>query len=317
MPWPRRVRHLRPRGDGRRSRRPRSSCSSTSSTSSRSPSCHTRCSATSPSPAWRGRVPAARRVVGVDLHDLDGQLVRPGVPGGPRGAHRGDARQPAHGRRAARGVRRTGARCSRRAMSRCRSVATPPRRCCCTRRHRLRDLFERLVVWSAAAGVLWLAGATLVGDYRLLLWIPALALELAAPVAGYWLPGRGRAATTDYDIEGGHFAERCQTVHPHRARRIDRGHGRDRVRRGTHPDGCPLPRRRVRRDRGAVVAVLRCDGRARSRHDEYLRRPRSPRARRLHLSPPADRCRHHRDRGRQRPADRRATRRAPRRRLWR
>ena len=29
-------------------------------------------------------------------------------------------------------------------------------------------------------------------------------------MAGYWLPGRGRAATTDYDIEGTHFAERCQ-----------------------------------------------------------------------------------------------------------
>ena len=58
--------------------------------------------------------------------------------------------------------------------------------------------------------MLWLAGAALDGDQRLLLWIPALALDLAAPVAGYWLPGRGRAATTDYDIEGGHFAERCQ-----------------------------------------------------------------------------------------------------------
>src|SRR5688500_4587199 len=78
------------------------------------------------------------------------------------------------------------------------------------RRHRLRDVFERLVVWSAASGVLWLAGAALDSDQRLMLWIPALALELAAPAAGYWLPGRGRAATTDYDIEGGHFAERCQ-----------------------------------------------------------------------------------------------------------
>src|SRR3954454_15474571 len=46
------------------------------------------------------------------------------------------------------------------------------------RRHRLRDVFERLVVWSAAAGVLWLAGATLAGDRRLVLWIPALAVEL-------------------------------------------------------------------------------------------------------------------------------------------
>jgi low temperature requirement protein LtrA len=80
-----------------------------------------------------------------------------------------------------------------------------------TRRHRLRDVFARLVVWSAASGVLWLAGAALDTDQRLMLWIPALALELAAPAAGYWLPGRGRAATADYDIEGGHFAERCQT----------------------------------------------------------------------------------------------------------
>ena len=77
------------------------------------------------------------------------------------------------------------------------------------RRHRLRDVFERLVVWSAAAGVLWLAGAALAGDRRLVLWIPALAVELAAPAAGYWLPGRGRTATTDYDIEGAHFVDRC------------------------------------------------------------------------------------------------------------
>jgi low temperature requirement protein LtrA len=78
------------------------------------------------------------------------------------------------------------------------------------RRHRLRDVFERLVVWSVGSGVLWLAGAALDGDQRLLLWIPALALELAAPAAGYWLPGRGRAATSDYDIEGMHFVERCE-----------------------------------------------------------------------------------------------------------
>src|SRR5262249_17978189 len=31
-----------------------------------------------------------------------------------------------------------------------------------------------------------------------------------APVAGYWLPGRGHAETSDYDIEGGHFTERCE-----------------------------------------------------------------------------------------------------------
>jgi low temperature requirement protein LtrA len=78
------------------------------------------------------------------------------------------------------------------------------------RDHRLRDVYERLVGWSALSGILWLAGAALDGDRRLLLWIPAVALDLAAPVAGYWLPRRGRAATTDWDIEGGHFTERCQ-----------------------------------------------------------------------------------------------------------
>ena len=76
--------------------------------------------------------------------------------------------------------------------------------------HRLRDVFERLVVWSAASGVLWLAGGALDADHRLMLWIPALGLELIAPAAGYWLPGRRRMSTSDYDIEGTHFAERCQ-----------------------------------------------------------------------------------------------------------
>ena len=78
------------------------------------------------------------------------------------------------------------------------------------REHPLRTVFERLVTWSVVSGALWLGGAALEGDDRLLLWIPALGLDLLAPVAGYWLPGRGRAQTTDYDVEGGHFAERCQ-----------------------------------------------------------------------------------------------------------
>ena len=74
----------------------------------------------------------------------------------------------------------------------------------------LRDVFERLVGWSAASGVLWLAGAALPGDRRMLLWIPAVVLDLCAPFAGYWLPRRGRGTTTDWDIEGGHFSDRCQ-----------------------------------------------------------------------------------------------------------
>jgi len=74
----------------------------------------------------------------------------------------------------------------------------------------LRDVFERLVGWSIASGALWLVGAALPAERRLLLWILAVALDLCAPVVGYWLPRRGHATTTDWDIDGGHFTDRCQ-----------------------------------------------------------------------------------------------------------
>jgi low temperature requirement protein LtrA len=78
------------------------------------------------------------------------------------------------------------------------------------RGHPLRVVFERLAVWSVASGALWLAGAAFEGDRRLVLWIAAATLELIAPAAGYRVWRRGRAATSDYDIHGGHFAERCE-----------------------------------------------------------------------------------------------------------
>ncbi|MCW2983756.1 MAG: low temperature requirement protein [Conexibacter sp.] len=79
-----------------------------------------------------------------------------------------------------------------------------------SRPHTLRELFERLLAWSTVAGALWLAGAALHGDSRLLLWGPALILELIAPQAGYWMPGRGASRNVEYEVEGAHFAERCQ-----------------------------------------------------------------------------------------------------------
>ena len=79
-----------------------------------------------------------------------------------------------------------------------------------SRDHALRQTFERLVAWSVVSGALWIAGALAPSSLRFALWGPALAIDLLAPIAGYWLPGRGRAQTTDYPIEGGHFAERFQ-----------------------------------------------------------------------------------------------------------
>jgi low temperature requirement protein LtrA len=48
----------------------------------------------------------------------------------------------------------------------------------------LRPLFERVVVWTCASGILWTAGALAAGSARLGLWAAALAVDLAAPFSG-------------------------------------------------------------------------------------------------------------------------------------
>ena len=35
-------------------------------------------------------------------------------------------------------------------------------------------------------------------------------VDLAGGLAGFWTPGLSRSSTQEWDIEGGHFAERCQ-----------------------------------------------------------------------------------------------------------
>jgi low temperature requirement protein LtrA len=79
------------------------------------------------------------------------------------------------------------------------------------RDHRLHPVFERLVAWSCASAVLWIAGAAADKSARPWIWGAALAIELVAPLVGYVTPGRGRSRTTDWDVEGAHFAERFQS----------------------------------------------------------------------------------------------------------
>ena len=249
----------------RRSRRRRSSCSSTSSTSSRSRSCRTRSSTTSPSPASRaprsccsssggrgstrrgwptGSTPPRRRSAGCSPAVMLASLLMAA------------ALPEAFGEQALLFA------ASYVALQVGRNAAAA---WLLHRRHRLRDVFERLVVWSAASGVLWLAGAALDSDQRLLLWIPALALDLAAPAAGYWLPGRGRAATTDYDIEGSALRRALPGLHHHRARRVDRRHRRDRIRgAGSHRRSCSASSSRSSRPRrcGGCTSARRPSTRA-------------------------------------------------------
>ena len=69
--------------------------------------------------------------------------------------------------------------------------------------------FQRILVWLAVAGILWIAGGFLEGAARINAWALALTLEFISPWLGFWVPRLGRSITTDWDVEGGYMAERC------------------------------------------------------------------------------------------------------------
>lgn len=78
------------------------------------------------------------------------------------------------------------------------------------RGHRSQTLnFTRILAWLCVSGVFWIAGGFAEGELRLGLWVVALLIEYAGPSLGFWTPGLGCSVTTDWDVEGGHFAERC------------------------------------------------------------------------------------------------------------
>jgi len=69
--------------------------------------------------------------------------------------------------------------------------------------------FIRISLWFAASGLLWIAGGLAEGPLRLALWGGAIAVEYVSPAMGFWIPGVGRAKAEEWDVEGGHLAERC------------------------------------------------------------------------------------------------------------
>lgn len=71
--------------------------------------------------------------------------------------------------------------------------------------------FRRILAWSCWVGAIWIAGALVGQQARVFVWLAALALDYAGPFAGYWTPGLGRTAVTDWEIEHAHFAGRFQT----------------------------------------------------------------------------------------------------------
>jgi low temperature requirement protein LtrA len=71
--------------------------------------------------------------------------------------------------------------------------------------------FRQILAWSVLSAPLWVAGAVVDADgLRWALWLGALGLDLAGPLASYWLPGFGHTPMSQWQIEGAHFGERFQ-----------------------------------------------------------------------------------------------------------
>ena len=79
-----------------------------------------------------------------------------------------------------------------------------------TPRGRFNQNFRQILAWSVLSAPLWVAGGVVDDGLRWALWLGALGLDLAAPLAAYWLPRLGRTPMSQWQIEGAHFGERFQ-----------------------------------------------------------------------------------------------------------
>jgi low temperature requirement protein LtrA len=71
--------------------------------------------------------------------------------------------------------------------------------------------FQQILTWSILSVPLWIGGALVHGNARWVLWLAAFAIDLAAPLARFWLPGFGGGTPMiEWAIDAGHFAERFQ-----------------------------------------------------------------------------------------------------------
>jgi low temperature requirement protein LtrA len=71
--------------------------------------------------------------------------------------------------------------------------------------------FQRILAWCCVSGVLAVVGGLTATPYpRALFWLLAAGTDVVGGLVGFYTPRLGRSTTLEWDIEGGHFAERCQ-----------------------------------------------------------------------------------------------------------
>jgi low temperature requirement protein LtrA len=78
------------------------------------------------------------------------------------------------------------------------------------RGHPLEVNFQRILAWCVVSSAFAIAGGLAHGNARALLWLGSVCVDLLGGLVGFYTPGLGRSRTSDWTIEGGHFAERCQ-----------------------------------------------------------------------------------------------------------
>ena len=78
------------------------------------------------------------------------------------------------------------------------------------RGHPLEVNFQRILAWCVVSSTFAIAGGLTHGNARALLWLAAVGVDLLGAWVGFYTPGLGRSRTSDWTIEGSHFAERCQ-----------------------------------------------------------------------------------------------------------
>jgi low temperature requirement protein LtrA len=75
----------------------------------------------------------------------------------------------------------------------------------------LEKSFQRILAWCVVSGSFAVAGGLANGHARELLWVLAAGTDIVGGAVRFYTPGLGRSETREWDVDGSHFADRCES----------------------------------------------------------------------------------------------------------